>query len=115
MQVLIVDDERDIGYLICGILRENNMNCRVVHNLEMARDLIRHQTFDFYFIDIKLPDGSGFDLVPEVNGMKGDHEVVMISAFDGEEERNTAKSLGIKKFINKPFSKKEILAAIHLR
>jgi DNA-binding response OmpR family regulator len=113
MQALIVDDERDIGYLICGILRQLDMRCKVMHTLETARDLIKHQSFDLYFIDIKLPDGSGFDLVSELNERDNNGEVVIISAFDGEEERDKAKSLGVKKFINKPFTKTEIIAAIN--
>lgn len=113
MKALIVDDEKDIGYLICGILRQKNVGCMVVHTLEMARKLIKNHSFDLYFVDLKLPDGSGFDLVPQLNELEGDPEVVIISAFDGEEERSMAKSLGVKKFINKPFTKKEILTVIN--
>jgi DNA-binding response OmpR family regulator len=112
MRVLIVDDERDIGYLIRGILKQNDINCEVAQNLRMARDFIKLQLFDLYFIDIKLPDGSGFDLVRELNGSDGKSNIVIISAFDGQEERDAAQSLGVRKFINKPFTKKEILEAL---
>lgn len=112
MHVLIVDDERDIGYLIRGILMQNDINCEVAQNLEMARDLIKIQTFDLYFIDIKLPDGSGFDLVRELNRINGNPDIVIISAFDGQEERDEANLLGVRKFITKPFTKTEILTAV---
>lgn len=113
MHVLIVDDERDIGYLIKGILKQVDISCVVARNLGMAKDIIKKQTFDVYFIDIKLPDGSGFDLVRELNRNNGSPDIVIISAFDGQEEREEASSLGVRKFINKPFTKKEILEALN--
>lgn len=112
MHVLIVDDERDIGYLIRGILMQIDINCEVAQNLRMAMEIIENQTFDLYFIDIHLPDGSGFDLVRELNRTNRNSDIVIISAFDGQEEREEANSLGVRKFINKPFTKMEILEAV---
>lgn len=112
MHVLIVDDERDIGFLIRGILMQIDVSSEVARNLRMARDFIKENTFDLYFIDINLPDGSGFDLVRELSNVNGIPDIVIISAFDGQEEREEASALGVRKFINKPFTKKEILEAI---
>jgi len=112
MHVLIVDDERDIGFLIKGILMQADISCEVARNLGMARNFIKDNAFDLYFIDINLPDGSGFDLVRELNKVNGINDVVIISAFDGQEEREEASALGVRKFINKPFMKQEILEAL---
>jgi two-component system response regulator PilR (NtrC family) len=113
MKVLIVDDEKDICSLVCKILKQVDIGCDAVNTIEMAKKYTRNKSYDYCFIDIKLPDGSGFDLITDIRKTNEDQRIVMISAFDGEKERERAKSLGVEDFISKPFTKKEILKAIY--
>jgi DNA-binding response OmpR family regulator len=113
MKILIVDDEKDICRLICGIVTQLNIDCELVFTMESAKKYIEHQSFDLYFIDVNLPDGSGFDLVSEFIEKKNRNDVVMISAIDGENEIRRAKSLGVKDFLRKPFSRNDILTTIN--
>ncbi len=109
MRVLIVDDEKDIADIVSKFLAQRNIQCEIAYNFEQAGEKIRDNNFDFYFFDIHLPDGSGFDLIPIVEENNKDADIVIISAFDGEEEKEVAELLGVKAFISKPFSRKEIL------
>lgn len=109
MKVLIVDDEIDIGRILNKILSQKKIDCEVALNIKDARERLKKHTFDLCFLDINLPDGSGFELVGDLRENNSDGEIVMVSAYDGEDEREMARSSGINTFISKPFSKKEIL------
>jgi DNA-binding NtrC family response regulator len=113
MKILIVDDEKDICRMICGIVTQLSMDCELVFTMETAKKHIEHQSYDMYFIDVNLPDGSGFDLVSEFIKNENRNDVVLISAIDGEEELRKAESLGVYAFLRKPFSKNEILTTIN--
>ena len=89
------------------------MDCELVFTMETAKEHIEHQSYDIYFIDVNLPDGSGFDLVSEFIEKENRNNVVLISAIDGEDELRKAESLGVNAFLRKPFSKKEILTTIN--
>ncbi|MBR9999974.1 MAG: response regulator [Cyclobacteriaceae bacterium] len=110
---MIVDDEKDICRLICGIVIQHGFDCELIYTMEMAKKYIAQESFDMYFIDVNLPDGSGFDLVSEFISKENRNDVVMISALDGEDEIHKSKSLGVHMFLRKPFSKNEILTAIN--
>jgi DNA-binding response OmpR family regulator len=109
MRILVVDDEKDICHLICGIVTQLSIDCELVFTMERAKKHIEARSFDLYFIDVNLPDGSGFDLVSEFIEKEHRNDVVIISAIDGEDEIRKAKFLGVKRFLRKPFSKNEIL------
>lgn len=114
MRVLIVDDEKDICRMICRIVSRRHIECNFAHNLEDARKLINTEKPELYFLDISLPDGRGFDLIPQMNNVTPDAKIVMISAYDDEHERNQAEYYNVKDFISKPFSKKNILDSIKI-
>ena len=74
------------------------------------------QRFDAIFLDLNLPDGIGFDLLPVIktNGRAiiESPKVVMISAFDGLAERKRASDQGADYFMGKPFTRKTVEQAL---
>jgi two-component system copper resistance phosphate regulon response regulator CusR len=112
MKILIIDDEEDICMLLKGILEKYDNQCEAVKTLIEAKNIMKRGIFDLFFLDINLPDGSGFELIPFINENNTDGEIVMVSAYDGDLERNRALAAGIKTFISKPFDKSEILEVI---
>lgn len=79
-----------------------------------AREDFSKKKYDFYFLDLNLPDGTGFDLVPIIKEHATDAKIIIISAHDGVEELSRAEALGVDDFINKPFSKQAILNTLTL-
>ena len=107
---LIVDDENDIGRLLSAILSKNEIVPLYVDGIAKAKEVLVTNDFDFCFLDVKMPDGSGYDLLQWID--LSTSTTIMISAFDSEEEVKHAKSLGVEYFIGKPFSQKEILSIV---
>lgn len=113
MKALIVDDEEDIGIMLSKILLSLNVEPKYIDRIESASDEITNNTFQFYFLDLNLPDGSGFDLIPTIKKINKDAKIVIISAYDGDVELNRARAFEVSGFIQKPFSKKQIVQLIN--
>lgn len=110
-RVLIVDDEADICLLLSGLLRRLGYLPTCANFLEEGRRCISVQQFDAVFLDLNLPDGLGFDLLPLLK-VGNDTKVIMISAFDGLAERKRAADGGADYFMGKPFSRKTVELAL---
>lgn len=112
MRALIVDDEADIGIMTKIILKNEGIRADDVNSIKEAKTKIRQNDYDIYFLDLNLPDGSGFDLMPQIRKKNEAAGIVIISAFDGVAEIRKAHELEVDDFIKKPFSKRDIKKAI---
>jgi DNA-binding response OmpR family regulator len=112
MRALIVDDEEDIGFMTKVILNNEGIVAEATQSIRQAVYKIHENAYDLYFLDLNLPDGSGFDLVPQIRDSNQQAVVIIISAHDGNEEIKKADELGVDAFIKKPFTKKDIHQAI---
>ena len=73
--------------------------CQVVHatTLEQARQLMSDEVFDLVLLDIGLPDGSGLDLLPELDEQGHETPVIIFSAQDVSSDIATqVKSILVK-------------------
>jgi len=99
---LIIDDEIDICFLLSNILKRSSFNVKSVNSLSAARDVLPQQQPQIVFIDNHLGDGLGIEYIPEIKKIYPDTKVVMITAYDDEASRSTAKQNGADDFIPKP-------------
>ncbi len=111
-RVLIVDDESDICLLLSGLLRRLGYQPTCAHFIEEGRQCLRSQQFDAIFLDLNLPDGLGFDLLPLIKQDQTAAKIIMISAFDGQAERRRATEQGASYFIGKPFTRRSVEMAL---
>lgn len=111
-RVLIIDDETDICLLLSGLLRRLGYQPTCAHFIEEGRQCLSTQQFDAIFLDLNLPDGLGFDLLPIIREEQADARVIMISAFDGQAERRRATEQGASYFIGKPFTRRSVEMAL---
>lgn len=111
-RVLIIDDETDICLLLSGLLRRLGYQPTCAHFIEDGRQCLRSQQFDAIFLDLNLPDGLGFDLLPAIKQGQASAKIIMISAFDGQAERRRATEQGAHHFIGKPFTRRSVEMAL---
>ncbi|GHE74970.1 MULTISPECIES: response regulator [Roseivirga] len=110
--VLIVDDEEDIGLMLSRLLQKAGYHTEFCTSVAEGRIKLKQKKYDLYFLDLNLSDGSGFDLIPEIRQQPEVSGIIIISAYDGLQERERAKAFEVNAFVNKPFNKKEILEAV---
>ena len=111
MKVLLVDDEREICWLIATALARDGIGSASAHSLAEARNALEQASYDVVFVDIHLPDGLGYDLIPMIRRSSPSSKVIAISAVDGEGA--TATKRGVDLFIAKPFTRNLILEKLH--
>ena len=110
-EILVIDDNPDIRFLICNILKEKKFEVRAAANYDQALLEINKRLPDLAIIDIKLdkPDKDGIDLLKLVAKKNKLTPVIMISGHATVQVAVEAIRLGAYEFIEKPFSKEKIL------
>ncbi len=110
-EILVIDDNSDIRFLICNILKEQNFEVRSAANYDQAVLEINKRIPDLAIIDIKLdkPDKDGIDLLKLIIKKNKSTPVIMISGHATVQIAVEATRLGAYEFIEKPFSKEKIL------
>ncbi|MEI2772253.1 MAG: sigma-54 dependent transcriptional regulator [Candidatus Competibacter sp.] len=100
---LIVDDEADIRELIEMTLSPLGVTCLPAETLGEARALLKRQPLSFCITDLRLPDGSGLELVAHIQKHYPNLPVAVITAHGNVESAVEALKLGAFDFISKPF------------
>ena len=110
-EILVIDDNPDIRFLICNILKEQNFKVRSAANYDQAELEINKRLPDLAIIDIKLDkiDKDGIDLLKLIIKKKKLTPVIIISGHATVQIAVEAIRLGAYEFIEKPFSKEKIL------
>ena len=110
-EILVIDDNPDIRFLICNILKEKDFIVRSAANYDQAVLEINEKLPDLAIIDIKLDkvDKDGIDLLKLIINKKKLTPVIMISGHATVQIAVEAIRLGAYEFIEKPFSTEKIL------
>jgi len=104
LRVMVVDNDLEILSYFRDIAQGFNISCDTVISGNEALSLIEKKgDFNIYFIDCKLPDIDGIQLVHEIKMRKADNSVVvLISSEDWSAIEGEAKKTGVDKFMSKP-------------
>ena len=99
---LIVDDEHDIRELLVLTLGRMGLRTDTAATVAMARAQLAQGSYDLCLTDMRLPDGSGLELIAEIAAHHPDTPVAMITAFGNVEAAVDALKAGAFDFVSKP-------------
>ncbi len=100
---LIVDDEVDLCRLMQITLTKMGIKSDVAYDITTAYNLLANNRYDFCLTDMRLPDGSGLDLVKYINQQQDwNMPVAVITAHGNMDIAIEALKLGAFDFVNKP-------------
>lgn len=108
MNVLIVEDEKDLSHEMEIFLTKQGYNCDVAFNGKSASEKIFVNAYDFVLLDIGLPDYSGFDLLKEARDAKRDPAFIILTARSETDDKIKGLDLGADDYLAKPFSLMEL-------
>jgi two-component system response regulator PilR (NtrC family) len=100
--VLVVDDERDIRELLTITLGRMNLLVESAGSVADAKRLLAERPFDLCFTDMRLPDGSGQDLLYLIAAEYPEMPVAMITAYGNVDAAVNALKAGAFDFVSKP-------------
>lgn len=107
MKLLLVDDEQEICLLLNAMLTRYGASAVMAHSLAEARAHFTDGPFDGVFLDVNLPDGKGYELIPAIRSNSPGSRVIVISAMD--QERQHALAAGADLFLAKPLDRRTII------
>lgn len=99
--VLVVDDEADLRELLALTLGRLGLDVDTADSLQAARALLARNHYALCLTDMRLPDGTGIDLVQEV-GRRGGTPIAVITAFGSAENAVAALKAGAFDYLAKP-------------
>ncbi|HET7563117.1 MAG TPA: sigma-54 dependent transcriptional regulator [Rhodanobacteraceae bacterium] len=100
--VLVVDDERDIRELLSITLGRMDLDVDAAANVGEAKRMLGETHYDLCFTDMRLPDGTGQDLIELIAREHPDTPVAMITAYGNVEAAVDALKAGAFDFVSKP-------------
>ncbi|MBX3023536.1 sigma-54-dependent Fis family transcriptional regulator [bacterium] len=108
LRVLVIDDEKNIRATVAICLE--GLGCAVtgVATADAARAAVAAAGYDLAFLDLRLGDASGLDLLPELLARRPDLDVVIITAYATIDTAVEAMRRGARDYLPKPFTPAQI-------
>jgi len=113
-RVLVVDDLDANRRLLASLLEPLGMTVRQAGDGREALEEVTGHPPDLILLDVMMPEVNGLEVCAQ---LKADPRtrlipIVVITALHGEQEKVRAIDAGADDFLNKPFSKAELLARV---
>lgn len=110
INILIVEDEKNISDLIKINLMEAGYHCVCAYDGKQAADLIEQNNWDLILLDIMLPEINGYELIEYIKPF--DIAVIFITAKASVTDIVKGLKLGADDYLTKPFEIIELLARV---
>src|SRR5512146_1193837 len=108
MRILVVEDEDAIAQpLVEGLKREGFE----VERAATAGAALAAGPSDLVLLDLRLPDGDGFDVCRSLRE-RSDVPIIVVTARGEESDRVVGLELGADDYVVKPFGLRELIARI---
>ena len=113
MKVLIVDDDQGSRELLTEVLTADGYLVSAVADGTAARDeLARDGDYKIVIADLRMPNGTGLDLLKHLKGRSHGQNLILMSSFMSAREKEHALELGARALLEKPFRLSELLEVV---
>lgn len=111
LDILIVEDNKEIGNLLCDFLRKENYTVSVVENGEKALELYEKYGAKVIVLDIMLPGMDGFSVCSKIRETSNTH-ILIASAKVEKNDKLKGLNLGADDYVEKPYDVDILIAKI---
>ena len=114
--ILVVDDERSICELLEISFRKEGYRVEVAHNVDEARRKLESKIFDIVISDIRMPGGTGVDLLKFTKEIAPDSFFVLMTALPDTDTAIDALNSGANRYVIKDHNQiDQLRQAVHER
>lgn len=113
MNVLIIEDEKDLAEELKEFLTQQGFQCDVVYKGNDATEKIFVNEYDFILLDLGLPDYEGLELLKEAKTGNEDASVIIITARGEVDDKVKGLDMGADDYLAKPFSLSELYSRMN--
>lgn len=111
LDIIIVEDNREIAMLLCDFLRKENYTVSVAESGEKGLELFERYGAKLFIIDIMLTGKDGFYVCSKIRETSNTH-ILITSSRTEKEEKLKGLNMGADDYIEKPFDLDILLAKI---
>jgi DNA-binding response OmpR family regulator len=111
-KILIVEDDSTLAFGLDFTLKNEGFDVVMAGSLEQARSEFEMNKFDLVLLDVKLPDGTGYDFCRQIR-KTSDVPVIFLTACDEEVNIVMGLDMGGDDYITKPFRIRELISRIN--
>ncbi|MDI3233603.1 response regulator transcription factor [Exiguobacterium antarcticum] len=109
MKILVIEDELKLAQVTERFLRHHGYTVTLVGSLQEAKTHLMDETFDAVLVDVRLPDGDGWSLVPSIKSNHPAPVVFMLTSRGEADDRVFGLELGADDYLVKPVVLKELI------
>jgi len=102
-QILIVDDDKIICYVLAQRLKKEGYLCVTASNGKEAFEYFCKGTYSLIISDIRMPEKDGLELLRLVKAVRPNMKFIIMTAYGEIEVAVEAIHLGVSDFLIKPF------------
>ena len=107
-KILIVDDDATICCILAEEIKFLGHEARTSFTLREGREMAVSGHFDVVFLDVRLPDGNGLDILPAIYSSEDAPEVIIMTGTGDADGAEMAIKSGAWDYIEKPSSLKQM-------
>lgn len=110
--LLIIDDDVDICMLLKRFFERKGYRVRIAFKASEGIDIVKKESIDLVLTDFRLPDKDGFDVIKEIQAVKKNLPVIVITGYSDVNQAVQAIRLGAYEYVTKPIYPEEILLLV---
>ncbi len=107
-KILIIDDDENICYALSRLARQMDHEADCAATLKEGLEKANYEDVDVVFLDVQMPDGSGLDVLPQLQASSGEPEVIISTGYGDANGAELAIKSGAWDYIEKSSSAKAI-------
>lgn len=111
-KVLIIDDTKNIRLLLTKSLEVEGYEATSVADGRQGLDLICRESFDLIFLDIKLPEMSGTEVLRRMRAAGVQTPVIVVTAYPTIKNAVECTRLGVVSYLQKPFTAERLAGVL---
>ena len=112
MNILVLDDEKEIADLVELYLKNENYNVYKFYTSEEAINCINTVKLDLAILDVMIKGKNGFEICKLIREKNFQFPVIMLTAKIEDNDKITGLTIGADDYITKPFNPLELVARV---
>jgi two-component system NtrC family response regulator len=110
--ILIIDDDKDMAFTLCKMVEHMGHTYAAAFTLKDGLQKASACEFDVVFLDVRLPDGNGLDIIPQLQKSVIPPEIIIITAYGDPGGAELALKSGVWDYLTKPLSMDDLRLAL---
>lgn len=111
-KILVIEDDPAIGQSLLDGLRQHGFQAELCKTGSSGVEHMQKQAPHLVILDVRLPDGSGFDFCRKMRQMGLRQPIIMLTAQHDELDKVLGLEMGADDYITKPFSMRELVSRV---